>query len=290
LDRRQSKQGLGVFSFEQYRLDRANAEAVAITYALPPRVIGPSTFNLVSLWAHYGKTPIRVGALGPTLLALHAYANLLLERPSIVAGDLNNHIRWDKPAKASNHANAVTAMPRSAWSALTTPFIGWNRGRATSHALLARSYRNGADFPRRLYLRAEVGNEPAAARQRPLVCQMGCYRPRRPCAVDRRFPVRIRLKKSAAHYAQPATSLRFLTVKPLQRARSKMQLAFGFLVRRAAQARRVVDGIATKCGQGLFLCDQGRLGCYCGACKGGEPHALRHRVAVHNILRARSAP
>ena len=36
-----------------------------------------------------------------------------------------------------------------------------------------------------------------------------------------------------------------LTVKPLQRARSKVQLVFGLLVRRAAQARRIVDGIAT---------------------------------------------
>jgi exodeoxyribonuclease-3 len=101
--------GLAVFSFGQYRLARANAEAVAITYALPARVIGPSTFNLVALWAHYGRTPIRVRALGPTLLALRAYAGLLVEQPSIVAGDLNNHIRWDKPGKTSNHANAVAA-------------------------------------------------------------------------------------------------------------------------------------------------------------------------------------
>jgi hypothetical protein len=34
---------------------------------------------------------------------------LLVEQPSIVAGDLNNHVRWDKPGKASNHANAVIA-------------------------------------------------------------------------------------------------------------------------------------------------------------------------------------
>ena len=47
--------------------------------------------------------------LGPTLLALRAYAGLLVEQPAIVAGDLNNHIRWDKPGKTSNHANAVAA-------------------------------------------------------------------------------------------------------------------------------------------------------------------------------------
>jgi exodeoxyribonuclease III len=104
-----SKRGLGVFSFGRYRLAQADRGAVAITYALPAHVVGPSTFNLVALWSHYGKTPMRVGALGPTLLALRAYAGLLVERPSIIAGDLNNHIRWDKPGKASNHANAVVA-------------------------------------------------------------------------------------------------------------------------------------------------------------------------------------
>jgi exodeoxyribonuclease III len=101
--------GLGVFSFGRYRLAQADTGATAITYALPAHVIGPSTFNLVALWSHYGRTPIRVGALGPTLLALRAYAGLLVEQPSIVAGDLNNHVRWDKPGKASNHANAVIA-------------------------------------------------------------------------------------------------------------------------------------------------------------------------------------
>ena len=101
--------GLGVFSFGRYRLAQADASATPITYALPAHVIGPSTFNLVALWSHYGRTPTRVGALGPTLLALRAYAGLLVEQPSIVAGDLNNHVRWDKPGKASNHANAVIA-------------------------------------------------------------------------------------------------------------------------------------------------------------------------------------
>ena len=36
-----SNRGLGVFSFGQYRLAQTNAEAVAITYVLPARVIGP---------------------------------------------------------------------------------------------------------------------------------------------------------------------------------------------------------------------------------------------------------
>ena len=101
--------GLGVFSFGPYRLARAADDDSAITYALPARVLGPSCFNLLALWSHYGKAPVRVAAPGPTLLALRAYASFLMEQPSIVAGDLNNHVRWDRPGKASNHANTVAA-------------------------------------------------------------------------------------------------------------------------------------------------------------------------------------
>ncbi len=98
--------GLGVFSFGGYRLERAGDDAT-ITYALAVRVLGPSTFNLVALWSHYGTVPLRVATQGPTLMALRAYASLLLEHPSIMAGDLNNNVGWDKPGKASNHANTI---------------------------------------------------------------------------------------------------------------------------------------------------------------------------------------
>jgi len=100
--------GLGVFSFGRYRLERAGDDST-ITYALAARVLGPSTFNLVALWSHYGTAPLRVATPGPTLMALRAYASLLIEGPSIMAGDLNNNVRWDKPGKASNHANTIAA-------------------------------------------------------------------------------------------------------------------------------------------------------------------------------------
>jgi exodeoxyribonuclease-3 len=104
-----SNRGLGVFSFGPYRLERAGRDDATITYALPARVLGPSRFNLVALWSHYATTPVRVASPGPTLRALRTHARLLTEHPAIMAGDLNNHIRWDKPGKASNHANTVTA-------------------------------------------------------------------------------------------------------------------------------------------------------------------------------------
>jgi exodeoxyribonuclease-3 len=104
------QRGLAVFSFGGYRLSRARSFDPAITYALPVRVKGAANFNLVALWAHHHRAPFRQVTPGPTLRALQAYRRLLRERPSILAGDLNNHIRWDRPRKASNHANALAVL------------------------------------------------------------------------------------------------------------------------------------------------------------------------------------
>jgi exodeoxyribonuclease III len=104
-----SNRGLGVFSFGRYRVAPVYPTLPGITYAIPAKVTGPSTFNLVALWSHYGKAPLRMRTVGPTLEALDAYRTLLAEHPSILAGDLNNHVNWDKPGKASNHANTLAA-------------------------------------------------------------------------------------------------------------------------------------------------------------------------------------
>jgi exodeoxyribonuclease III len=120
--------GLGVFSFGPYRLARAGSDDPSITYALPTRVLGPSTFNLVALWSHYGTTPMRVASLGPTLLAIHAFSGFLMERPSIVTGDLNNHVRWDRPGKASNHAATVAASAELGLVSAYHAFFGLEQG------------------------------------------------------------------------------------------------------------------------------------------------------------------
>ena len=85
--------GLGVFSFGPYRLSRVGAADASVTYAIAACVVGPSAFNLVALWSHYGKSPVTVAEPGPTVRALRTYASFLTKRPSIMAGDLNNHVR-----------------------------------------------------------------------------------------------------------------------------------------------------------------------------------------------------
>jgi endonuclease/exonuclease/phosphatase family metal-dependent hydrolase len=70
------------------------------------------SLNLVAVWAHHGLAPLRNSTRGPTLRALATYREFLRERSSIVAGDFNNHVRWDRPGKAWSHSRAVAAFGR----------------------------------------------------------------------------------------------------------------------------------------------------------------------------------
>ena len=120
--------GLGVFAFGEYRLSRAIAYNPRITYAVPIHVTGPVDVHLLAVWAHYGFAPLRMATPGPTLRALAAYRQFLLETPSIVAGDLNNHVRWDKPGKAWSHARAVAAFGRLGLVSAYHAFEGVDQG------------------------------------------------------------------------------------------------------------------------------------------------------------------
>ncbi|HLZ27356.1 MAG TPA: endonuclease/exonuclease/phosphatase family protein [Chloroflexota bacterium] len=126
--------GLGVFSFGPHHLERDDAYDPSISYALPVRVsgLGPDRtgerFHLVALWAHHGVVGTRMSTTGPTLQALAAYESFLLARPSIVAGDFNNHVRWDKVGKAWNHANTVAAFERLGFVSAYHEFLGLEQG------------------------------------------------------------------------------------------------------------------------------------------------------------------
>ena len=82
----------------------------SITYAIPVRVRGPEIVNVLAVWAHHGKTSYASAMQGPTQLAVHRYRRFLREGPSVVIGDINNHVRWDRPRKVNNHANLVSQL------------------------------------------------------------------------------------------------------------------------------------------------------------------------------------
>ena len=123
------QKGLAIFAFGEYRLTRAERYDPRITFAVPLRVDGPLAMNLLAVWAHYGLAPLRKSTRGPTLRALARYREFLRERPlSIVAGDLNNHVRWDRPGKAWSHARAVNTFGRLGLVSAYHAFLGVDHG------------------------------------------------------------------------------------------------------------------------------------------------------------------
>lgn len=104
--------GVGVFGFNGYKLEPFQDYEPAINFALPLLVSGPSRFHLLAVWAFNKSNKIRASDPGPLIRALDHYRGFLTSAPSIVAGDFNNHFVFDRPGRASNHANALVAFDR----------------------------------------------------------------------------------------------------------------------------------------------------------------------------------
>lgn len=104
--------GLGVFSFNGYKLTPYPDYSASISFAMPLIVTGPVSFHLLAVWAFNNSDKIKASDPGPLIRALDHYRGFLTSAPSIVAGDFNNHFVFDRPGRASNHANALDAFDR----------------------------------------------------------------------------------------------------------------------------------------------------------------------------------
>ncbi|MEM8646476.1 MAG: hypothetical protein AAGF86_09025 [Pseudomonadota bacterium] len=116
--------GLAVFTFNGFSARLFQPHHPTLRYILPVHIEGPLPFNLLAVWAQNasgGST--RKHQLGPLRRALAKYTPDFLQHPSVIAGDLNNNVIWDRPGWRINHKAQVTIMERlglvSAYHALS---------------------------------------------------------------------------------------------------------------------------------------------------------------------------
>lgn len=103
--------GLAVLGFNGYRVALDERYRASHRYGAPVRVSGPRRFNLLAVWAqNFSGGVTRKRQPGPLRLALHRYHGFLAEAPSVVAGDLNNNVIWDKPGWLTNFAHTVETL------------------------------------------------------------------------------------------------------------------------------------------------------------------------------------
>lgn len=108
---RYKHKGLGVFSFGDWTLERHSDYDDTLEFALPMIVSGPARFHLLAIWAcHPKRRGPKAEYLGPTRQAVGRYTEFLRAAPSVIAGDFNNNVTWDKPGAAINHSELIIQL------------------------------------------------------------------------------------------------------------------------------------------------------------------------------------
>ena len=108
-----SNKGLGALAFNGFQLQRHPAWEPRIEFVIPIEVTGPVDFLLIAVWAMHNRAVQRIDERPnrwQLLQALDVYEPLIRSRPTVVAGDFNNAVFWDRPGKASNHSIAVAKL------------------------------------------------------------------------------------------------------------------------------------------------------------------------------------
>jgi hypothetical protein len=97
--------GLAVYSFNELKLRQHHSWDKNLSFFLPVEVWGSAQFNLLAVHALSHHTPPKaVTNSQTTARALNHYRQFLTERTSVVGGDFNASVLWDKQTPKSPFA------------------------------------------------------------------------------------------------------------------------------------------------------------------------------------------
>ena len=82
----------------------------SIPYILPLCIEGPRQLNLLAVWACHNKNNSYEAGLGPLGRAISKYRDFIEGGATVVAGDFNDNVQWDKPKKLNKHAGNVSEL------------------------------------------------------------------------------------------------------------------------------------------------------------------------------------
>ena len=121
--------GLGVSAFNGHSLRRHQSWDRDFHIFLPIEVRGPTTMNLLALWAFNHRAP-KKAVINPvtTGKAIDYYSSFLRAHPAVVAGDFNANVIWDKGSKDHKFSPVDAALRKlglqSAYHAATGDPLG----------------------------------------------------------------------------------------------------------------------------------------------------------------------
>lgn len=131
--------GLAVFAFNGFSARLLDPYYPTLRYIAPVRISGASSFNLLAVWAQNASAGLtRKNQLGPVRRAMTKYRHLFAGDPTIIAGDLNNNVFWDKPGWRMNHATAVANLRKLGLASAYHSFKNEAQGQETEPTIYWR--------------------------------------------------------------------------------------------------------------------------------------------------------
>ncbi len=101
--------GLGVFTFDNYKIEKLNVHNPEFRFILPLKISNPDqTFIVFAVWTQ--KPSTNDFYVAQIWNALNYYSEILQEENIIIAGDFNSNSIWDKPRKLATHGNTVAFL------------------------------------------------------------------------------------------------------------------------------------------------------------------------------------
>jgi exodeoxyribonuclease III len=116
-------QGVAVVAANGFEVEAVTGAVAGAPSAFAAKVSGPTSFNLLAVWAQRAPTYARA-----VLDALEEHRSFLLEGPSVVAGDFNTSNVLAKTVRSSGHGDIVRLLDELGLASAYHYFFGEEHG------------------------------------------------------------------------------------------------------------------------------------------------------------------
>jgi len=99
------KKGVAVISSPDLKMSCTLPSGDLPEIFIPVKISGKYSFNLLAVWTQHEMKYIE--SFQPIL---SAYRDFLYQTPSIIAGDFNSNVKWDKQYKKFNHSKLISTL------------------------------------------------------------------------------------------------------------------------------------------------------------------------------------
>lgn len=120
--------GLGVLINRDWRYRIADCYRPDFELFLPIEIEAPVRINLLAVWAFNHRAKAISSKENRTVNVIKYYSDWIASAPTVMMGDFNHSVVWDKPSKPSNFVNIVSQLSELDLISLVHDHFNWEFG------------------------------------------------------------------------------------------------------------------------------------------------------------------